>query len=128
MGHRHRRRRSSARLDSPCGKGSATGATDRGVTNTAITIGYGDDRGFAQSPGLNKEMGDGVKAIIKWCNDQGGINGRQIIGDFYDAKISLANNVMTQACTTDFMMVGEGFAADGSAEATRVRRRFANAL
>ena len=66
-------------------------------------------------------MGDGVKAMIKWCNDQGGINGRQIIGHFYDAKISLANNVMTQACNTDFMMVGEGFAADGAAEATRVK-------
>jgi ABC-type branched-subunit amino acid transport system substrate-binding protein len=108
-------------IDSPCGKGNAKGATDRGVTDTNIQIGYGDDRGFAQSPGLNKEMGDGVKAFIKWCNDQGGINGRQITGDFYDAKISLANNVMTTACTKDFMMVGEGFAADGSAEATRVK-------
>ncbi len=76
-------------LDSPCGPGSATGATDRGVTDSASTIGYGDDRGFAQSPGLNKEMGDSVKAFIKWCNDQGGINGRKIIGDFYDAKITL---------------------------------------
>jgi ABC-type branched-subunit amino acid transport system substrate-binding protein len=108
-------------IDSPCGKGNATGATDRGVTNSNINIGYGDDRGFAQSPGLNKEMGDGVKAFIKWCNSQGGINGRQITGHFYDAKISLANNVMTQSCNTDFMMVGEGFAADGSAEATRVK-------
>ena len=108
-------------LDSPCGKGNATGATDRGVTNSTIAIGYGDDRGFSGAPGLNKEMGDGVKAMIKWCNDQGGINGRQITGHFYDAKISLANNIMTQACNTDFMMVGEGFAADGSAEATRVK-------
>ncbi len=34
-------------LDSPCGKGSAKGATDRGITDTSIEIGYGDDRGFA---------------------------------------------------------------------------------
>ena len=108
-------------LDTPCGKGNATGATDRGVTNTSINIAYGDDRGFSGSPGLNKEMGDSIKAFIKWCNDQGGINGRQINGDFYDAKISLANNVMTQACTKDFMLVGEGFAADGAGEATRVK-------
>jgi ABC-type branched-subunit amino acid transport system substrate-binding protein len=108
-------------LASPCGPGDATGATDRGVTNDTITIGYGDDRGFAQSPGLNKEMGDSIKAFIKWCNDQGGINGRQLVGHFYDAKITLANNVMTQACASDFMLVGEGFAADGAAEATRVK-------
>jgi ABC-type branched-subunit amino acid transport system substrate-binding protein len=108
-------------LPSPCGKGNATGATDRGVTNSTIAIGYGDDRGFSASPGLNKEIGDGVKAFIAWCNGQGGINGRQLVGHFYDAKITEANNVMTQACRTDFMMVGEGFALDGSAEATRVR-------
>ena len=108
-------------IDSPCGKGNATGATDRGVTNNSIEIGYGDDRGYSGSPGLNKEMGDSIKAFIKWCNDQGGISGRQLIGDFYDAKISLANNVMTQACTKDFMLVGEGFAADGSGEATRIK-------
>jgi ABC-type branched-subunit amino acid transport system substrate-binding protein len=108
-------------LDSPCGKGDAKGATDRGVTDTSIRIGYGDDRGFSGSPGLNKEMGDSIKAFIKWCNDQGGINGRQITGDFYDAKISLANNVMSQACTKDFMLVGEGFAGDGAGEATRVK-------
>ncbi len=66
-------------------------------------------------------MGDSIKAFIKWCNDQGGINGRKIVGDFYDAKITLANNVMTTACAKDFMLVGEGFAADGAAEATRVK-------
>ena len=67
-------------LPSPCGPGTAKGATDQGVTDTAIRIGYGDDRGFAGSPGLDQEMGDAVKAMIKWCNDQGGINGRQIVG------------------------------------------------
>jgi ABC-type branched-subunit amino acid transport system substrate-binding protein len=108
-------------LPSPCGKGNATGATDRGVTNSTITIGYGDDRGFSGSPGLSKEIGDGIKAFIGWCNAQGGINGRQLIGHFYDAKITETNNVMTKACGTDFMMVGEGFAADGTAEATRVK-------
>ena len=34
-------------LDSPCGEGDATGATDQGVTDDQITIGYGDDAGFA---------------------------------------------------------------------------------
>jgi ABC-type branched-subunit amino acid transport system substrate-binding protein len=107
-------------IASPCGPGSAKGATDRGVTDTSIHIGYGDDRGFAGSPGLNKEMGDAVKAMIKWCNDQGGVEGRQVVGDFYDAAITQTPTVMQQACSSDFMLVGEGWALDDSAEQIRV--------
>ena len=107
-------------LPSPCGPGNGTGATDQGVTDTAIHIAYGDDRGFTAEPGLNKEMGDAVKAMIKWCDDQGGILGRQVVGDFYDAAITQVNTVMQQACKTDFMLVGEGWALDEAAEGTRV--------
>jgi hypothetical protein len=107
-------------LPSPCGPGNAKGATEQGVTDTSIKIAYGDDRGFASSPGLDKEMGDAVKGMIKWCDDQGGINGRQIVGDFYDAAITQVNTVMQQACKTDFMLVGEGWALDEAAEQTRL--------
>ena len=34
-------------LASPCGEGDASGATQQGVTDTSITIGYGDDAGYA---------------------------------------------------------------------------------
>src|SRR3954470_21399814 len=47
-------------LDSPCGKGDAKGATDVGVADTEITIGYGDDAGYQASPGLNHEMSDAM--------------------------------------------------------------------
>ena len=33
-------------------------------------------------------MGDAVKAMIAWCDAQGGINGRKIVGDYYDAAIT----------------------------------------
>jgi hypothetical protein len=107
-------------LASPCGKGDAKGATDQGVTNDSIAIGYGDDRGFATIPGLNAEMGDAVKAMIDWCNGQGGINGRKIVGHQYDAAYTQAASVMQQACTQDFMLVGQGFAYDEAAEPVRV--------
>ena len=107
-------------LPSPCGKGHATGATDHGITNSTINIAYGDDRGFAGSPGLDQEMGDAVKAMIAWCDAEGGINGRKIVGDYYDAAVTNVGSVMTQACKTDFMLVGEGFALDGLAEQTRL--------
>jgi ABC-type branched-subunit amino acid transport system substrate-binding protein len=107
-------------LASPCGPGSATGATDTGVTGTTINIGYGDDAGFSGSPGLDKEMSDAVKGFVKWCNDQGGILGRKVVGDYYDAAIVQTNNVMQQACKTDFTLVGEGWALDEIAEQTRL--------
>jgi hypothetical protein len=107
-------------LPSPCGKGHATGATDQGVTNSTINLAYGDDRGFSGSPGLDQEMGDAVKAMIAWCDAQGGIDGRKIVGDYYDAAVTNVGSVMTQACKTDFMLVGEGFALDGLAEQTRL--------
>jgi ABC-type branched-subunit amino acid transport system substrate-binding protein len=107
-------------LPSPCGKGHATGATDQGVTNSTINIAYGDDRGFSGLPGLDQEMGDAVKAMVAWCNAQGGINGRKLVGDYYDAAVTNVGTVMTQACKQDFMLVGEGFALDGVAEQTRL--------
>ena len=107
-------------LPSPCGKGHATDSTDQGVTNTTINIAYGDDRGYSEIPGLDQEMGDAVKDMIAWCDAQGGIDGRKIVGDYYDAAITNVGSVTTQACKKDFMLVGEGFALDGAAEQSRL--------
>jgi hypothetical protein len=58
--------------------------------------------------------------MISWCNAQGGIDGRKIVGDYYDAAVTQVGSVMSQACKKDFMLVGEGFALDGTAEQTRL--------
>lgn len=111
-------------LDSPCGSGKegAKGfATDTGVTEDKIMIGYGDDKGNSVLPGLNEDMGDAVKAMIDWCNDQGGINGRQIEGHRYDAKLFQTQAVISEACQQDFFLVGQGFAGQDGTEADRVR-------
>jgi ABC-type branched-subunit amino acid transport system substrate-binding protein len=109
-------------LESPCGPGNATGATDKGITNTSITIGYGDDAGYAAAPGLDKEMSDAVKPMIAWCNAQGGINGRKVVGNYYDAQVLQVTKVMTQACTDKiFMLVGQGFVLDANQEQTRIQ-------
>ncbi|HLV73599.1 MAG TPA: ABC transporter substrate-binding protein [Vulgatibacteraceae bacterium] len=107
-------------LPSPCGPGDAKGATDQGVTDDAITIGFGDDRGFPSAPGLSKEMGDAVAAMIEWCNEQGGINGRKIKGNQYDAAYMQSAKVVQESCKKDFFLVGQGFAMDESAEQHRV--------
>jgi len=41
-------------------------------------------------------------------------------GNYYDARITEVNNVMTEACTQVFMLVGQGFALGGSGEQTRL--------
>lgn len=109
-------------LATPCGpaQGSNTATGDQGVTADSITIGYGDDAGYQAAPGLNKQMSDAVRALISWCNDQGGINGRKVVGKYYDAAILDATNRMAEACGEVFMMVGQGWAFDGAAEQTRV--------
>ena len=110
-------------LQSPCG-GKASGsnaASDTGVTADEIHIGFGDDAGFPQAAGLGQEMSDAIKALTKWCNDQGGINGRTIRGTYYDARLLEVNNRMTEACNDKvFMLVGEGYALDASQEQVRL--------
>ena len=107
-------------LASPCRPGNGGPATEQGVTADSVTIGYGDDAGYPGAPGLNHQMSDAVKAMIDWCNQQGGINGRKVVGNYYDAKITDVNNVMTEACKQVFMLVGEGFALAGGGEQTRL--------
>ena len=107
-------------LASPCGPGQPSGSPDQAVDATSVTIGYGDDAGFQGNPGSNHEMSDAVEALISWCNEQGGIGGRQVKGIYYDAKITEVNNVMTEACGQVFMLVGQGFALGAGGEATRL--------
>jgi ABC-type branched-subunit amino acid transport system substrate-binding protein len=108
-------------LESPCGEGDAKGATDVGVTDDAIQIAYGDDAGYQASPGVSHEASDAIKALISWCNDQGGINGRQVTGKYYDAKITDVVNAITGACNDkNFMLVGEAWALDSAQEQTRI--------
>lgn len=108
-------------LESPCGDGDASGATDQGVTDDSITIGYGDDKGFTATPGLNQEMGDAMAAFVEWCNSLGGINGRELVGNRYDAAIFNAAQVQKESCAQDFMMVGHGFGLDENAEPERIK-------
>jgi ABC-type branched-subunit amino acid transport system substrate-binding protein len=113
-------------LESPCGEGedgeaASGGGSQPGLTADQITIGYGDDAGFPQSPGLNHEAADAIEAMIAWCNEQGGINGREIVGNYYDAAITEVTNAVTQACTDEvFMLVGTAWALDSAQEETRL--------
>ena len=104
----------------PCGPGESTGSTAQGVTDDAIRIGVGDDRGFPQSPGLNKELTDALLVAIDVCNELGGIDGRRVEAIIYDAAIFDAGQVILEACDQAFMLVGHLWVLDGSVESERV--------
>jgi ABC-type branched-subunit amino acid transport system substrate-binding protein len=99
-------------LEKVCADGDAKGATDKGVTDTQIHIGTVTDKGFTGRSGLNKEMVDAANAFAKWCNEKGGILGRDIVVDDLDAKLTDYNGVVTTACDTDLALVGGGAVFD----------------
>lgn len=92
-------------MESPCGPGDATGATDVGVTDDEITVTAIADPG-GPIPGLNKSIFDAMQAFEKWCNDQGGINGRDIRVKLADAKLFNYQEVVSAACKDSFALVG----------------------
>jgi ABC-type branched-subunit amino acid transport system substrate-binding protein len=109
-------------LPSPCGPAEVadTDPGQLGVTTDSITIGYGDDAGSQVAPGLNRAMGDAMRAMIDWCNERGGINGRKVIGNYYDARLFDSALVAQEACEQAFALVGQGWAFDDAAEPVRL--------
>src|ERR1700716_452332 len=99
-------------LKGVCGPGNAKGATEQGVTDTGIRVGSMSDPGNSVQPGLNQELFDSADAFVKWCNDAGGILGRKLELDKWDAKLFETAARMLQACGADFALVGNGEALD----------------
>jgi hypothetical protein len=107
-------------LKNVCGPGSATGATDVGVTNTSIAVSTMADPGFTGAPGLDQEMFDAADAFVGWCNAAGGILGRKLDLVKRDSALTQVAARMVEACARpDFMLVGNGEALD----ATGVQQR-----
>jgi ABC-type branched-subunit amino acid transport system substrate-binding protein len=108
----------------PCGAGDGNNTDDGstiGVTKDSIAIAGGDDAGYAGSPGLNSEMTDAMKAAVAACNDLGGINGRKITFNYFDAALFNVGPAIQGACDgKNFFLVGEGWAFDVNQEETRL--------
>jgi ABC-type branched-subunit amino acid transport system substrate-binding protein len=109
----------------PCGKGTGANTdsgSEPGVTKDSVSIATGDDAGYVGSPGLNHEITDAMKALVAKCNELGGINGRKIVMNYFDAKIFEVVAAVQAACDQkDFFLVGEGWAFDGTQEETRLK-------
>lgn len=107
-------------LESPCGPGDASGATDQGVTDSEINVGTMSDATAELQPGLNEELWDSTDAFVDWCNDQGGILGRTIVDTRYEPKLFEATQATIEACQNEFMLVGGGAAFDDQVAPERV--------
>ena len=66
-----------------CHGGSATGATDQGVTSSQIMAGVLTDVGFTKDPQLETT----AKVFTDWCNAAGGIDGRKLVADIHDTQM-----------------------------------------
>jgi ABC-type branched-subunit amino acid transport system substrate-binding protein len=106
-------------LPSPCGEGEPgalpTGGEagdTQGITDDAIALGTIADPGFSGAPGLNQEIFDAGEAFATWCNDQGGINGRELDLTQYDAAITDYQPQLEAACGQEFAIVGDGAVQD----------------
>ncbi len=107
-------------LEAVCQDGDASGATANGVTDTEIRLGTMTDKGFAGAQGLNKEMYDAAVAFTEWCNDHGGILGRQLVLDDLDVALLEYEPRITEACDKDFALVGGGAVFDDDPNGVRV--------
>src|SRR5262245_36653260 len=87
-------------------------AETQGITADTITVGTVSDPGFEGRPGLNQEIFDTAEAFVAWCNEAGGINGKQLELNLHDAAVTEYQPVMEQACDTDFAIVGSGAVQD----------------
>jgi ABC-type branched-subunit amino acid transport system substrate-binding protein len=97
----------------PCGPGDATGATDVGVTDTSITIATIQDVGGDLRPGLRQDNQDAIKAFVRYCNKQGGVNGRKLDLNTYDSKLLEGFDAYEEACADDnFAIVAEAVIFD----------------
>ncbi len=99
-------------LKGVCGPGTPKGPAARGLTDTTIRIGVNSDAGAQAAPGIEQEFFDASEAFTKWCNAAGGINGRRIVIDKWDAKLFNVGQTTINACQKDFMLVGGGNALD----------------
>lgn len=97
--------------DTPCGPGTAKGATDKGVTDTTIQVSTIQDIGGAR-PGLFQGNLDAMNAFVAYCNSLGGVLGRKLELQRLDSALFQHHDAVQQACDKGFAIVGQAAAFD----------------
>jgi hypothetical protein len=108
-------------LCGPAPSGEKNTASDQGVTPTSVEVGTFSDPGSAARPGLDQELFDASEVFTAWCNQRGGINGRQIKLDEHDSALFNYEPQMIKACQSDFFLAGGGAVFDDAGQKTRLQ-------
>lgn len=96
-------------LKNVCGPGDASSASAQGVTATQIEVGLFSDIDFTKAPDIT----DAAAVFVEWCNAAGGINGRELVTNLRDTRLTEVRQRMLEACREDFFLVGGAAALDG---------------
>jgi hypothetical protein len=102
-------------LENVCGPGEGGATDETGLTEDEIRLGTISDKGSADRPGLNEELYDAAVAFAEWCNEHGGIQGRQVVIDDLDARLFDYGQRVSEACQQNFALVGGGGVFDNQA-------------
>jgi ABC-type branched-subunit amino acid transport system substrate-binding protein len=102
------------------GDGEPSVATETGLSDDEIRVGVLSDKGATVAPGLNEEMYDAAVAFAAWCNEHGGIGGRELVVADRDAKLFEYSDAVEAACREDFALVGGGAVFDEDPDDIRV--------
>jgi len=109
-------------LSIPCGRGgegARFAIADRpGVDGDTITIGTGNDRGGLHTFDSGRVMPDAVEAMAGYCNELGGLLGREVLVREYDAAVVETAERVAAQCDEVIAVVGQGYLrADDAATA-----------
>ena len=110
-------------IANPCSSEPADGtipADTPGVTDDTIRIGVISDRENPAVPLPTVGIEESMKAFVDFCNEAGGIHGRQLDLQTYDSEITRTEEVTSAACRDDlFALVGDGSVQDQQGVTTR---------
>ena len=107
-------------LETVCSDGEPGTTTEVGLTADEVRLGTVTDKASAERPGLTQEMYDTAVAFAAWCNEHGGIGGREVVIDDLDAKLFEYGQRIGEACQQDFALVGGGAVFDAQDDGARV--------
>ena len=93
----------------PCGiEPEPTAARGPGVSDDAIRVGVGNDEGGRHAGRSGATMPEAVAAMAEHCNSLGGLAGRVVQVDAYDAAVTELADVAADQCGEAFALVGSG--------------------
>ncbi|MEM9465675.1 MAG: hypothetical protein AAGA90_09900 [Actinomycetota bacterium] len=94
----------------PCGVDpEPTPATGPGIDDTTIRIATGNDEGGRHAGRSGASMPEAVVAMAEHCNTLGGLAGRAIAVETYDAAVTEVPDVAARQCEETFALVGHGY-------------------